>query len=416
VSSRQIGLGTFKPNAKAREYIDDILDSGRISYGKYSKELEDRFATLHECRYGVLSNSGTSSLQVALQAMKELYGWHDGDVVFVPASTFVATVNVVLHCNLKPVLVDVSLDDYAMDPIKLNEAIQDVISPSKVNRLGAPAGEPRCVMPVHPFGQSANMSAITSVAKEHGLKVIEDSCEAMFVNHEGRSVGGMGDVGCFSFYVAHLITAGIGGIATTSDAELAMHMRSLVNHGRDSIYLSIDDDEDFQSEVVDKRFRFTSVGHSFRITELEAALALSQLDAYSVGVMLDSRRSNAKVLTTLMNTSSVADLVSVPKVADEKEEHSFMMYPILLDESLDKSAIVHALEELGIETRDMLPITNQPVYHDVLSIKEDDYPMAKRINNYGFYVGCHQDLTEDDMEYVAQSLISVIEKQGVVNG
>lgn len=410
--SRQVGLGMFNPNDKAKEWVADILDSGRISYGKYSKGLEARFSSLHDCKYGVLSNSGTSSLQVALQAMKELYGWNDGDIVFVPASTFVATVNIVLHCNLKPVLIDVNLDDYSIEPNELFGAATAFCAAAQHDPREP---VPRCIIPVHPFGQPANMDGIMHVASEFGLRVIEDSCEAMFVKSDDKKVGSIGDVGCFSFYVAHLVTAGVGGISITNNSLLAAKMRSLVNHGRDGVYISIDDDEKFSSEIIDKRFKFTSVGHSFRITEIESALALSQLDDELVADMLFKRRKNAQVLTEgIGKADDVARLVTVPSIR-EGAEHSFMMYPILLDETLDKSSVVYALEEAGIETRDMLPITNQPVYHELLKIKEDDYPMAKLINTHGFYVGCHQGLTGEDMAYVAECLIETIEKQGVVN-
>jgi len=405
---REVGLGTFAPNDKAREYIDDILDSGRISYGKYSRALESRFSELHECKYGVLSNSGTSSLQVALQAMKELYGWKDGDIVFVPASTFVATVNIVLHCNLKPVLVDVSLDDYAMDTMQLMKTYDKIIKTNKENI-------PRCIIPVHPFGQPADMDGIMYVAKKFDLRVIEDSCEAMFVSSnsmygERMTVGSFGDVACFSFYVAHLVVAGVGGISITNDEELSTKIRSLVNHGRNSKYITIDDDKKFDKDVIKNRFKFTSIGHSFRITEFESALALSQLDNKSIDHMLNTRIANAQMLMEIIRESSIKDLVQLP-VPRPGAEHAYMMFPILLDELLCKDDLVLSLEKMGIETRDMLPIINQPVYHRLLNIDEKNYVAANQINNFGFYVGCHQDLSEADIKYLAKSIILCVTKQ-----
>src|SRR5512143_2217213 len=102
-----IGVGTFQVTPAMRQAVLEVLDSGRISYGAKSREFEARFAQIHDARFAVLSNSGTSSLHVALQAMKEIEGWQDGDEVIVPAVTFVASINVILHNGLKPVLVDV---------------------------------------------------------------------------------------------------------------------------------------------------------------------------------------------------------------------------------------------------------------------------------------------------------------------
>lgn len=104
---KTIGVGNFTVTETMRKYVNDVLDTERISYGPYSRQFEKEFADLHGCRYGVLSNSGTSSLHVALQTLKELHSWKDGDEVIVPAVTFVATVNIVLHNRLTPVLVDV---------------------------------------------------------------------------------------------------------------------------------------------------------------------------------------------------------------------------------------------------------------------------------------------------------------------
>lgn len=188
-------VGTFVATDEMRALVNQVLDSGRLSYGPLSRRFEKEFAHMHGCSYGVLSNSGTSSLHVALQAMKELYGWQDGDEVIVPALTFVATVNVVYHCRLTPVLVDVDGDFYDINPFLIEKAITP---------------RTRCIIPVHPFGHPANMTRIIRIAKTHDLLVIEDSCESMYVEHQDKSVGSWGDVGCFSTYVAHIITGGGG--------------------------------------------------------------------------------------------------------------------------------------------------------------------------------------------------------------
>lgn len=381
---RQIGVGTFTTTPRMRQLVNEVLDSGRISYGPMSKRFERDFATIHDSKFAVLSNSGTSSLRVAVQALKEIHGWQDGDEVIVPAVTFVATVNVILHNNLKPVLVDVDPNYYELD----EALIEDAITPRT-----------RAIMPVHLFGQPCNMTAIAAIAKKHNLKIIEDSCECMFVHHAGKSTGAWGDIGCFSTYVAHLLTTGVGGFSLTNNPNYAAKMRSLVNHGRDGIYISIDDDKGLTGnkldEIISRRFRFETVGHSYRITELEAALGVAQLEGWQN--MIAARRANARYLTT--HLAHLCDYVQLP-VTRPHTSHAWMMYPIVLRDE-HKGNLTSYLEERGIETREMLPLTNQPVYRDWC--KESDYPNAQWINRSGFYIACHQGLTNDDLRYMVDT-------------
>lgn len=393
---RQITVGDFRVTPLMRGMVNEVLDTGRISYGPYSRTFESDFAKLHGCKYGVLSNSGTSSLHVALQTLKELHGWEDGDEVIVPATTFVATVNVVLHNRMKPVLVDVDPLTYNMDYRELEKKI-DI--------------KTRCVIPVHLFGQPADMNGIRwkisdwnkyNVAWHPQLmtRIIEDSCECMFASHNAQSemVGSMGDIGCFSTYVAHLITTGVGGIATTNNPEYAKKMRSLVNHGRDGIYISIDDDNTVSQEILSRRFNFESIGHSFRITELEAALGVAQLETWQD--MILSRKRNANYLTELL--SDLQDRIQLP-IVDPGNSHSWMMYPIVLRgennaELRDKLCLY--LEKKGIETRGALPLIRQPAYKGLWN--PGDYPVADWLWHNGFYVGCHQHISLEDLEYMSE--------------
>lgn len=372
----KITVGDYKVTDLERQYVDKILNSGRISYGPYCKQFEQEFASYHGCRYGVLSNSGTSSLHVALQTLKEVYKWHDGDEIIVPALTFVATANVVLHNNLTPILADVDPVHYAINP----KLIPDVVTPRT-----------RAIIPVHPFGQPADMRRIHDQCYEYGLKIIEDSCESMGVRYEDHYVGKMSNIACFSTYVAHIITTGVGGMAITDNSVYVEKMRSLVNHGRDSIYISQEDNVK-GDEVIKRRFNFTSAGHSFRATEFEAALGLAQLQTLEETIR--ERNFNASYLTRGLR--DLAEYLQLPTIRSGNE-HAFMMYPIILRHG-DKWDLIKYLEGNDIETREMLPLTNQPVYASW--INEKDYPVAEWINYRGFYIGCHNHLSQDDLDYV----------------
>lgn len=390
-STTKIGVGTFTTTPKIRELVNQVLDSGRISYGPLSKELERRFSELHWCNFGVLSNSGTSSLQVALQALKEMHGWSDGDEVIVPAVTFVATANIVQHCRMRPVFVDVDPLYYEIDAARIEDAITPLT---------------RAIIPVHLFGQPCAMGAIMTIARRHNLAVIEDSCETMFVTDNAKPVGSWGDVGCFSFYVAHLLTAGVGGMGITNNPDLAARMRSLVNHGRDGIYISIDDDAVGPTrlkEVISKRFAFDGVGHSFRITEFEAAVALGQLDDWEK--MIRARQQNAAYLTKGLRGLERNGKLQLPAIRPGAK-HAFMMYPIVLRNE-PKWTLCQFLETSGIETREMLPLINQPIYKGMVA--DQDFPVAEWINRCGFYVGCHQDMLPQDLDKIIYAIRSYFE-------
>jgi dTDP-4-amino-4,6-dideoxygalactose transaminase len=374
----QIRLGDFKANGTAYRLINEILFKGRISYGPLCGELEHRFAELHDCDYGVLSNSGTSSLLVALQALKEMHGWPDGQEVLVPATTFVASVNSIIHARLKPVLVDVDPWTYAINP---------VLAPLHINENTV------CMMPVHPFGWSADMRELSEICKQYDLKIVEDSCESMGISDNGKMVGSWGDVGVFSMYVAHILVAGVGGIGITSDEDLALRMRSLVNHGIET--KSLPNSDHWDPSHLARLFRFTSIGHSFRITEFEAALALSQLE--ELDNFIRARERNSSYMTRSLRKLENLKHIQLPRHAPS----SHMVYPIVLREE-SKFKVMDHLRKNEIECRDLLPLINQPCY----SGKWDwnDYPVSVHLMNHGFYVPCHQYLTTGELDKICDVL------------
>jgi len=383
---RKITLGTLNINQRGKQYVNDILHHNRLSYGPYTQRFEKEFAAAHQSKHGIFMNSGTSALQAALAALKEVHDYRDGDEVLVPATTFIATSNIVIQNNLKPVFVDV-------DPLTFNMSVIDLCA--KITRRS------RCIIPVHLFGLPADMEKILALARCNGLQVIEDSCETMFASQWGRSVGSFGDLACFSTYVAHLIVGGVGGIVTTNDNRLAEICRSLMAHGRDSIYTNIDADdnadEKLMKQMIERRYRFERVGYSYRATELEAAIALSEFEVASKNI--ETRRRNAQALTELLR-----DLpLHLPFVPSDRT-HSFMMYPMVAPSWVSRDSLLMCLEERGIETRYMFPLLSQPVYQKLFPGLDNTCPTSKKLAARGFFIGMHQDLTSDDMIYISDVL------------
>lgn len=377
--TRHIGVGTYTPNALTYRLVQEVLDSGRISYGPKSLEFEKRFAAIHDARYAIISNSGTSSLQVALQALKELRHWNNGDRVICPAQTFIASANVILHNRMVPTFVDVDERTSNLNP----QLIEDAITPNT-----------RAIMAVHLFGQPADMTAINEIAKRRGLAVIEDSCETLMARHQGKMVGTLGDVAAFSGYVAHVLVTGVGGMATTNDPEIAGKIRSLQNHGL--TLECLDPGENFSPRPVPNRqFRFESTGHSMRLTEFEAALGLAQMD--DLDAIVGARRRNALHLAAGLNNinNHYRDVFQLPYTLPGNE-HDYMMFNLVLKEG-DRESLIAWLAENDIETRDSLPLLSQPAFW---YLNKEDYPVATRMLTNAFYLPCHQALGPDDISYV----------------
>lgn len=389
----QIGVGGFRVGARAKELVQQVLDSNRLTAGPMMARFEAEVAALHGCRHGLMCNSGTSALQIALAALKETHGWADGDEVLVPALTFVATSNVVLYNDLVPVFVDVDPRYYTIDP----ERIEARIGPRT-----------RAIMPVHVGGLPCDMAPILDIAERRGLRIVEDSAETMFAHDRGRPVGSFGDVGCFSTYAAHVITTGVGGLCTTNDDDLFEMLKSLMNHGRDTRYIRMDDDARADGaellEIADSRFSFVRLGHSFRATEMEAALGVAQLEEREA---LCARR---KELAARLDAglAHLDGLLQLPRIRPGAE-HSYMFYPLVVtDPGVSRDDLVHHLEEHAVETRPLLPLINQPIYRRLFGDLDDEYPVAARLNRTAFYVGCHPDMTLDDADYVVERLCECV--------
>lgn len=395
--TQQIGVGTADITPLQKRYVNDALNKNRLSYGEYTRKFEQEFAKLHDRKFAIFTNSGTSALQVGIHALKEYYKWDDGDEVLVPSVTFVASSNVVIQNNLVPVFVDVDPIYYEIDPSKIEEKI---------------TSKTRAIMPVHLSGLPCDMDPIMRIAKKHNLKVIEDSCETMFAKYKGRPTGSWGDISCFSTYVAHLLVTGVGGFSLTDNTDLAILMKSLFNHGRDSIYMSIDDDQGVTNKelfkIVARRFKFIHVGYSYRATELEAALGLGELEKKDQ--MIECRKRNAEFLTEGLKDLESEGLLQLPRVRPDTE-HVFMFYPVVVtSDKIDREDLIFFLEKNNIETRYLLPLLNQPVYIKMFGNLEEKYPVARHLNKNAFYIGCYPSMTRDQLKYVVDKFHEYFKK------
>lgn len=353
-----IGIADWRVTPKQKRLVNQVLDSGRLTYGPMTDQFEKEFARIHGRRYGLFINSGTDALRIALHALKTREGWEDGDEVIIPAITFIATFNVVVQCNLKPVLVDVE-KDFNINPNLIENAVTK---------------KTRAIIPVNLLGLESQMSEIMAIAISHGLKVIEDSCEMVLSS-------GLGDVTCFSTYVAHHVITGVGGMILTDNKYLAKYMRSMMFHGRDDSYMSMDDNS---PEVAAKRFIFDKPGYSARATELQAALGLGDLDNLHGNLL--KRTTNARKLCEGLKV-------------EFDPFHTYQFFPIM---AKDRDDLMIHLEGRGIHTRPIMPLTTQPIVRK--TIRVGIFPVAEQINREGLLIPCHPYLGDNDINYILESV------------
>lgn len=225
--------------------VQEVMGTGQVASGPMVQRFEEAYAAYCGTEHAIATSNGTTALHAALEAM----GVGPGDEVIVPAFTFVATANAVLYAGARPVLVDVLRETFTLDPETLDRAITK---------------DTKAIIPVHLYGQAADMEAITRIAREKDIKVLGDAAQAHGAGTGGKRVGGLGDAETFSFYPTKNMTSGEGGMITTNDEEFAKLARSIVNHGRARSALG--------------SYDHLRRGHNFRLTDVHAAIGLAQLD------------------------------------------------------------------------------------------------------------------------------------------
>lgn len=390
----KIPFGTISVTDRSKQLILEMLETKRLSSGKYVREFEKRFAELVGAREAVAVSSGTDADALALAVLHD-FGAKRGDEVIIPALSFVATGNAVLQAGLKPVFADVDRKTLNIDVTRIEELINE---------------RTRAIMPVHLMGKPAEMDTINEIARRHGLYVIEDAAEAHGAVYKGKNAGALGDMGAFSLYVAHIISTVEGGIITTDNEEFAEVLRSLRSHGRAckcrSCVLNTSSsycEKRFgYGENADIRFIFERIGYSTKMNEMEAAVGLGSLDLYHE--ILEKRRENLYFLMAGMQQFSPF-LETIDKAPYEDiGPHAL---PIIIQEKapFTRNQLVHHMERSGIDTRDLFSsIPTQCGGFMGNGHRTGDFPNAEYIGINGIHIGVHQDLGRAECEYIINTI------------
>lgn len=350
----------------AEDRVLGVVRSGTIAQGPVVAEFEEQCAALMEVRHAVAVNNGTTALVAAIQSLE----LKPGDEVITSPFTFIATLNAILEAGASARFGDIRADDFCLDPASIEALITD---------------RTRAIMPVHLYGQGADMTAIMDIAARHGLAVVEDSAQAHGATVGDRKVGSFG-IGCFSFYATKNLTTGEGGIITTNDDDLAARLRIMRNQG------------------MRQRYEYVMAGHNYRMTDLQAAVAIPQLEEYAAQIAV--RRRNAEALTVLIDQIPG---VTAPR-ALEGRGHVWHQYTVLLPAGVDRDGIVSGLAERGVGSGIYYPrlVTDYETYRGRPDVYLSEAPVARDVAARCLSLPVHPYLADGDIEAIAGALREVV--------
>lgn len=337
--------------------------------GGYITEFEQRFSAYCGKRYGVATTSGTTALHLAVASLE----LGSGDEVIVPAFTSIATVFAIVYNGATPVLVDSEAETWNIDVTKIEEKITK---------------NTKAILPVHIYGHPCDMDPITKIAKKYNLYVIEDAAEAHGAEYKGKKAGGMGDIGCFSFYANKIITTGEGGMIVTDSAEIAERAELLRNLA-------------FSKE---RRFLHHYLGFNYRMSNIQAAIGVAQLG--KINTFIEKKRHLAGLYNSLLK--------DVPGISLPTEKswakNVYWMYCILVEDEfgMSRDKLMTRLIEKGIETRTMfIPMNQQPVFHKRGLFKKLKCPVAEELSRKGLYLPSGVGLSDEQIERICDIIRSL---------
>ena len=351
--------------------VEGVLASGYLTQGPKVAEFEGLIGDLVGTRYAFATTSATTALHLSLVAL----GIGPGDEVIVPDFTFPATANVVVQQGARPVMTDVDLATFAMNPDELASRITN---------------KTRAIMPVHPFGLSADMDPILSIAGKHGIPVIEDAACAIGSTYYDRRVGALGTMACFSFHPRKAITTGEGGMITTDDDPLADRIRLLRSHGatRES-----------------GRFTFTEAGFNYRLSDILAAVGVAQTRKLSS--IIASKRALADRYRRLLNGMDGIAAPTEPAWGG----HVYQSFVVMLDDRISRDGVIERMREAGIETTlGTYAMHAQPYFQQEFGFRPGELPNSYRAFRQSLTLPLYPGLSDEDLTRISAELRAAIER------
>jgi len=368
----RITFGDLRIGDVARGYIQRAIDKNWISEGDNVREFEQRFAARFGYKHAIATSSGTDADICACTSLYD-FGSKRGDEIIVPALTFVASANSILAAGFVPKFVDINVETLNIDPSRIEEAVTD---------------KTRAIMVVHLMGKPSEMDSIMDIARIHNLRVIEDACEAHGAAYKGRFIGTIGDMGTFSFYAAHVVICGEGGMIVTDNDEIADVVRSVKSHGRPpgSIY-----------------FDFQRTGFNSRMNELTAAVGLEGIVSFDQ--TFNKRKDNLYKLLQLTEELSEHLHFLKEESYEKVSPHAFPL--VLKNGKYDCARLYSHLESKGIQCKTLFgSLPTQHKAFQFLGYEQGQFPVAEYVGRNGLHFGIHQYLSDDDLHYISDCLKS----------
>jgi len=395
----KVPVGDFKLGEIEKKAINEVLDSGRISEGFKVREFEEKWGKFIGTHYSSAMSSGTSALIAGLTALKNYDDLNikQGSKVITTPLTYISTSNAIVLSNFEPVFIDINKNDFCINPENIEEHLEEIDDPSEYS----------IILPVHLMGFPCDMDPINKIASKYGLVTFEDSAQAHGSLYKGKKTGSLSLISAFSFYIAHNIQAGELGAINTNDMELIRLIRKIKTNGRmcdcrvclrnqgkcPQLKQSLSQDD------FDPRFAHDIIGYNFKAMEFQAALAISQLN--KVDEIISKRQKNVLYLNE--NLKEFHEIIQIPEY---NKDISYLAYPILIKnpEKISRKKIRLELEKRGVETRPLfgsIP-TQQIAYQHLKDQYSGKIPNADYVGANAFYIGCHQYLEENELEYVVR--------------
>ncbi len=388
---RIVHVGEFRTNEKIRNKIMEVINSEKISEGREVLNFEKKWARFIGTKYAISVNSGTSALIAGLEAIKIKNPTKKKSKILTTPLTYVATTNAIVLTGFTPVFVDLDPDTFCISSELIEKTLEKVDGPESYSMI----------VPVHLLGYAADMDRINKIARNYNLLVLEDAAQAHGTLYHGKKVGSLAYLSTFSFYIAHNIQAGELGAVNTNDKEISQLVRQIKTNGRMcncNICTRAEGKCPYKENDQDPRFTHNLIGYNFKAMEFQAAIANVQLE--EIDWIIKQRQQNVKRLNELLQKYEA--IFQLPKYS---EDVSYLVYPIVIrDVKFQPQKIRMALEKEGIETRPIFGCipTQQPAYSYLKNEYEGKLPVAENIGKFGFYIGCHQYLTEVDFDMISK--------------
>ncbi len=387
----QIPMSAPDIGEREREIINSVMQTPSLSFGPHLMAFEEAVAGASGCAYGCGVSSGTAGLHLGMIAA----GAGQNDLVITTPFSFIASANCILYEKAVPLFVDVDENTGNIDPEQIAAALYawqhgkpDFLPPSMRNG-NRKDSKIKAVLPVHAFGQPADMDPIVKLADKYNLSVIEDACEALGAEYKGRKAGSLGDIAVFAFYPNKQITTGEGGMIVTDKRDWHLLFRSLRNQGRD----------EFNEWLSHNR-----LGYNYRMDELSAALGEVQIQR--LDEILAKRRQVADWYSQRLQQ---IDKIKIPFIHNHTTRMSWFVYVIRILPPFSRDKVMQKLKQADIPSRPYFtPIHLQPYYRDQFGYKEGDFPVTEKLGEQSLALPFSSVMSEEEVAYVCDHLERII--------